>query len=362
MGSRSPHVRVDGLLRTGLRTQGHRCPCGLPGDTAGRRRSDRGRGRGGRRILNGHLDCRLDRSTDGKHSLPGQGYRVEDVPGRPGEYFAYVAYDIDLFEESSIANLDLVDHRQCLRVQAAEGAAARGHANSGRVRQDLPGSAARNRDGAGVPEQVRPAAAGRDGEAQARALRPELRPGDLRGLPRRPGFHQGRREHQLPALHALARSLPVRHGRCQQGDGGHRRDQGPLLQCHRRHDRADVRARGVRRGTRQRRGDDRPDDRIHCDAVDVALGAEERRAAASAPGRAFDLHQAEDARRQLPGAVQVVPADRRRPSARRHRHRQARGRSGDHQGLLRHAARRPHSDQPRATGSSSTRTGRACPA
>ena len=27
------------------------------------------------------------------------------MPGRPGEYFAYVAYDIDLFEEGSIANL-----------------------------------------------------------------------------------------------------------------------------------------------------------------------------------------------------------------------------------------------------------------
>jgi ribulose-bisphosphate carboxylase large chain len=30
---------------------------------------------------------------------------VDPVPGRPGEYFAYIAYDIDLFEEGSIANL-----------------------------------------------------------------------------------------------------------------------------------------------------------------------------------------------------------------------------------------------------------------
>src|SRR6186997_780789 len=32
-------------------------------------------------------------------------YRVEPVPGREGEYIAYIAYDIDLFEEGSIPNL-----------------------------------------------------------------------------------------------------------------------------------------------------------------------------------------------------------------------------------------------------------------
>ena len=32
-------------------------------------------------------------------------YKVEPVPGRPGEFFAWVAYDIILFEEGSIANM-----------------------------------------------------------------------------------------------------------------------------------------------------------------------------------------------------------------------------------------------------------------
>ncbi|MGH7819195.1 MAG: ribulose-bisphosphate carboxylase large subunit, partial [Candidatus Binatia bacterium] len=32
-------------------------------------------------------------------------YRVEAVPGQTGQYFAYIAYDLDLFEEGSIANL-----------------------------------------------------------------------------------------------------------------------------------------------------------------------------------------------------------------------------------------------------------------
>ena len=34
-----------------------------------------------------------------------KAYRVDEVPGAPGQYIAYIAYDLDLFEEGSIANL-----------------------------------------------------------------------------------------------------------------------------------------------------------------------------------------------------------------------------------------------------------------
>ena len=34
-----------------------------------------------------------------------KAYRVEPVPGNPDQYFAYIAYDLDLFEPGSIANL-----------------------------------------------------------------------------------------------------------------------------------------------------------------------------------------------------------------------------------------------------------------
>ncbi len=34
-----------------------------------------------------------------------KAYRVEPVPNSPGQHFAYIAYDLDLFEEGSIANL-----------------------------------------------------------------------------------------------------------------------------------------------------------------------------------------------------------------------------------------------------------------
>src|SRR5919206_3418886 len=34
-----------------------------------------------------------------------KAYKVEPVPAAPGQYFAYIAYDLDLFEPGSIANL-----------------------------------------------------------------------------------------------------------------------------------------------------------------------------------------------------------------------------------------------------------------
>src|SRR5712672_3710420 len=34
-----------------------------------------------------------------------KAYRVDPVPNSDGQYFAYIAYDLDLFEEGSIANM-----------------------------------------------------------------------------------------------------------------------------------------------------------------------------------------------------------------------------------------------------------------
>src|ERR1700747_2729182 len=45
-----------------------------------------------------------DRLTDYAH-YQAKAYRLDPVPGTPGQYFAYIAYDLDLFEEGSIANL-----------------------------------------------------------------------------------------------------------------------------------------------------------------------------------------------------------------------------------------------------------------
>ncbi len=45
-----------------------------------------------------------DRLTQYEH-YQAKAYRVDEVPGAPGQYIALIAYDIDLFEEGSIANL-----------------------------------------------------------------------------------------------------------------------------------------------------------------------------------------------------------------------------------------------------------------
>lgn len=45
-----------------------------------------------------------DRLTDCER-YRAKAFRVDPVPGTPGQYFAYIAYELDLFEEGSIANL-----------------------------------------------------------------------------------------------------------------------------------------------------------------------------------------------------------------------------------------------------------------
>jgi ribulose-bisphosphate carboxylase large chain len=45
-----------------------------------------------------------DRLTDHEH-YQAKAYRVDPVPGSEGQYIALIAYDLDLFEEGSIANL-----------------------------------------------------------------------------------------------------------------------------------------------------------------------------------------------------------------------------------------------------------------
>ncbi|MBJ7608410.1 MAG: form I ribulose bisphosphate carboxylase large subunit [Candidatus Dormibacteraeota bacterium] len=45
-----------------------------------------------------------DRLTAHEH-YQAKAYRCDEVPGTPGQYIALIAYDIDLFEEGSIANL-----------------------------------------------------------------------------------------------------------------------------------------------------------------------------------------------------------------------------------------------------------------
>ncbi len=351
-------IPQDGLLGARLRAEGHRHHRLLPGHAAGGRRPDRGLGGGGRQILDRDLDRGLDR--------PAHGYRKvsrEVLPGRPRPGDRRPVLRLYRLRPRPLrAGLDRqpqrLDHRKRFRFQALEGAPPRGHAVSRRLREDLPGTGDRNRGRARAARQVRQAAPRRDGQAEARTVRTQLRPRRLRSAERGARLHQGRREHQLAALHALARPLPLLHGGGQQGRGGERRGQGHLPQRHRRNHGGHVRARRVREGPWLLHRHDRPRDRLYRDPVDGEVGAQERHDPASPSRRAFDLYAAEDARRVVPRHRQMDAACGRRPHPRRDGRRQARGRSRDHQGLLRYLPRGLQSAAGSSTASSSTSPGR----
>ena len=212
-------VRRNGLLAAGLRSEGHRRVVRLPDHAARRGPPRRGRRRRRRRIEHRDLDGGVDRPAHHIRALPGQV-----LPRRCGAEHARTVDRLDRLRPRPVRGgldrqPDQLDHRQRVRVQAAQGAAPGRHADPDPLRQDLPGPRTRHRDGTRAPRQVRPSAAGRHHQAQAGTLRPQLRPGRLRSPARRTGLHQRRREHQLPAVHALARPLPVLHGSRQPGAG-----------------------------------------------------------------------------------------------------------------------------------------------
>ena len=139
-------------------------------------------------------------------------YRVDPVPGKPGQYFAYIAYDLDLFEPGSIANLTASIIGNVFGFKPLKALRLEDMRLPVAYVKTFDGPADRHRRRARAARQVRPAAARRDGQAQARPVRAQLRPRRLRGAEGRARLHQGRREHQLAALHALARPLPLLHG------------------------------------------------------------------------------------------------------------------------------------------------------
>ena len=162
----------------------------------------------------------------------GKCFRVDPVPGCGRAIFRLYRLRSRPVRAGLNRQSLRLDHRQRVRLQALEGAETRGHAPARGLREDVPGAGDRNRGRARAAGQVRPAPARRDGQAKARALWPQLRTRRLRGAQGRPRLHQGRREHQLAALHALARPLSLLHGGGQQGGGRDRRDQGHLSQRH----------------------------------------------------------------------------------------------------------------------------------
>jgi ribulose-bisphosphate carboxylase large chain len=119
-----------------------------------------------------------------------KAYRVDPVPGSPGQYFSYIAYDIDLFEEGSIANLtaSIIGNvfgfkpLKALRLEDMRMPVAYLKTFQGPPTGIV---AERERlDGLAAPAR-------RDHQAKAGAVIQELRPGRVRGAQGQSRFRQG---------------------------------------------------------------------------------------------------------------------------------------------------------------------------
>ena len=111
-------------------------------------------------------------------SYQAKCYRVDPVPGTD-QHIAYIAYDLDLFEEGSIANLTSSIIGNVFGFKALKSLRLEDMRIPPHYAKTFQGPRARHRHGTRVPEQVRATAAGRDGQTQARSFRPQLWP---RGL------------------------------------------------------------------------------------------------------------------------------------------------------------------------------------
>ena len=151
-----------------------------------------------------------DRLTDHQH-YQAKAYQVDPVPGTD-QYIARIAYDIDLFEEGSIANLTSSIIGNVFGFKALKSLRLEDMRIPPHYVKTFQGPAHGIVMEREYARQVRPPDPRRDRQAEARPLGQELRPRRLRGAPRRPRLHEGRREHQLAAVHALARPLLLRDG------------------------------------------------------------------------------------------------------------------------------------------------------
>ena len=197
-----------------------------------------------------------------------KAYRVEPVPGRPGEWFAYIAYDLILFEEGSIANLtaSIIGNvfgfkplkalrLEDMRLPVAYVKTYKGPPTGIVVERERLDKFGRPLLGATTKPKL-----GLSGKNYGRVVYEGLKGGldfmkDDENINSQPFMHW--RDRFLYCMEAV--------NKAQRRD---RRGQGALPQRHRRDDGGDVPARRVRQGARLGDRDDRPGDRLHRDPVD----------------------------------------------------------------------------------------------
>ena len=286
-----------------------------------------------------------------------KAYRVDPVPNAPGQYFAYIAYDLDLFEPGSIANLtaSIIGNvfgfkplkalrLEDMRLPVAYVKTFQGPATGIVVERERLQCWGRPLLGATVKPKL-----GLSGRNYGRVVYEALKGGldftkDDENINSQPFMHW--RDRFLYCMEAVNRASAATG----EVKGTYLNVTAATMED--MYERAEF-AQRPRLGHR----DDRPRHRLHRDPVDGEVGAPQRHDPAPAPRRPLDLHPAEEPRRQLPRHRQVDAPRRRRPHPRRHRRRQARRRSRHHPRLLRHLPRGARRRCGWRTASSSTRTG-----
>ena len=211
-GGRARH-KGDGVLGAPLRTAtrtSSRC-------SASRRRTAWTRRRPPLWVAGESVDRRtwtvVDRPPDGERELPRQGQPVQPVPGTGASVSPGSPTTSPLFEEGSIANLTASIIGNVFGFAAARALRLEDmRLPVAYVKTFRPADWDRRR--ARAARQTWPAVARRDrAKAEARPVRARttarvVYEALVGGL----DFWKGRREHQLAAVHALARPLPVLHG------------------------------------------------------------------------------------------------------------------------------------------------------
>ena len=215
-----------------------------------------------------------------------KAYKVEPVPNQPGQYFCYVAYDLSLFEEGSIANLtaSIIGNvfsfkplKACrledMRLPVAYVKTFRGPPTGIVVERERLDKFGRPLLGATTKPKL-----GLSGKNYGRVVYEALRGGldftkDDENINSQPFMHW--RDRFLNVMEAVNRA-----------ERRYRRGEGPLSQHHRRHHGGDVQARRIRQGTRLGHRHGRPRRRLDRHPVDLELGARQRHDPAHAPRRA----------------------------------------------------------------------------
>ncbi len=275
-------------------------------------------------------------------SYRAKAYKVEPVPNTPGQYFAWVAYDIILFEEGSIANMtaSLIGNvfsfkplkaarLEDIQIPVAYVKTFKGPPTGLIVERERLDKFGRPLLGATTKPKL-----GLSGRNYGRVVYEGLKGGldfmkDDENINSQPFMHwRDRFLYVMDAVNKASAATGEVKGSYLNVTAGTVEDM---------YERAEF-AKELGLGDR----DDRSGRGLDHDPEHVQLGAPQRHDPAPAPRRSRHLHAPEEPRRQLPRHRQVAAPGGRGSHARRHRGRQARGRSADGAGLLQRLPRQLH--------------------